>query len=68
MMTWEKIKLPKNKKDPKELLTDIAATEVQYKCKLNERKKPVVVLQVGRNDYSVIMTMTGSMEKLHFQD
>ena len=37
-----KLKLPRGK-DPKELLTDMAAIEVQYKCIMTERKKAAVI-------------------------
>ena len=57
-----KLKLLRDK-DPNELLADMAAIEVQFKCNMTEREKALVVLQAGRNDYSVIVTITRSMVK-----
>ena len=55
-----RLKLPKDK-DPRELLAEISATEVQYKCKMTDSKKAAVILRAGAKDYSVIMTMTSSI-------
>ena len=58
-----KLKLPRDK-NSKELLADMAAIWVQHKYNVTERKKAVVVLQAGREDYSVIVTMISSITKV----
>ncbi len=54
-----KIKLHK-KKDPKDLLDDIAAVKVQYKCVLLKDKKAAVVVRAGKFDYAAVITVTGT--------
>ncbi len=54
-----KIKLHK-KKDPKDLLDDIAAVKVWYGCALSSDKKAAVVVRVGKFDYAVVITVTGT--------
>ena len=44
-----KLKLPKGK-DPKELLADMAAIEVQYKYRMTDIRKVAVVLRAGEKD------------------
>ena len=61
-----KLKLPRDN-DPKELLADMVAIEVQYKYHMTERKKAAAVSQAGSNDHSVVMTMTSSMAKTTFK-
>ena len=55
----QKIKLHK-KKDPKILLDDIAAVEVQYGCVLLKDKKAAVVVHTGKFDYDAVITVTGT--------
>ncbi len=54
-----KIKLHK-KKDPKNLLDDIAAVKVQYGCVLLKEKKAAVVVWAGKFDYAAVITVTGT--------
>ncbi len=54
-----KIKLQKTR-DPKKLLDDIAAVEVQYGCMLAETKKAGVVICAGKTHYASLMAMMGS--------
>ena len=55
-----KLKLPKDK-DPKELLADMAAFEVQYKCRITDIRKVAVVLRAGTRHYAVTMTMSSTL-------
>ena len=55
----QKIKLQKTR-DPKKLLDDIAAVEVQYGCMLTETKKAGVVIRAGKTHYASLMAMMGS--------
>ena len=52
-----KIKLHK-KKDPKDLLDNIAAVEVRYGCVLSPEKKAAVVVHAGNFDYAAVITVT----------
>ena len=54
-----KIKLHK-KKDPKDLLSDIALVKVWYGCALSPDKKASVVVRGGKFDYAVVITVTGT--------
>ena len=54
-----KIRLPK-KKDPKVILEDIAAIEIQYAINLMDKQRAALVLRVGRDNYPVAMTITNS--------
>ena len=54
-----KIKLH-NKKDPKNLLNDIAAVEVRYRCVLSPDKKAAVVVCTGKFNYAAVITVTGT--------
>ena len=54
-----KLKLPKDK-DPKELHTDTAAIEIQYKCKMTKIRKVAIILPSGTKDYTVIIPMTST--------
>ncbi len=58
----QKIKLQKTW-DPKKLLDNIAAVEVQYGCILADAKKAVVVICVGKTHYASLMAMLGSMTR-----
>ena len=54
-----KIKLHK-KNDPKDLLDDIAAVEVRYRCTLLPDKKAAVVVRTGKFDYAAVIKVTGT--------
>ncbi len=56
----QKIRLQKTR-DPKKLLDDIAAVEVQYGCILSDAKKSAVIIRAGKTHYASLMAMLGSV-------
>ena len=48
------------KKDPKNLLDDIAVVEVQYRCVLWKEKKAAVVVHTEKFYYAAVITVTGT--------
>ncbi len=57
-----KVKCVKTR-DPKKVLDDIVAVEVQYGCPLSDKKKNAVVGRAGRKNYAAVMVVTRTMVK-----
>ena len=47
-------------RDPKKILTDIAAVAVQYSCNLSDSKKAACGVRAGRANYAAIIAVTGT--------
>ena len=51
------------KKDPKDLLAKISATEIKFGIKISAVKKAATILRAGKRDYAQVMTITCTITK-----